>query len=237
MQQERDFIARSNELFGALAGWSFDHRWWVVAAGLGLLAGSLSLASRAQVDSSYEAYFDPRDPMPTSPTSSSARTSAPTRSPTSSTRRPIVEHGAFDLEVMRKIVLLTEALEDEVPFIYEVTSLANAELMVGRRGRHRDRALRDDFPETQAALLTLRERYLAKPMIVGGIVSEDGRYGAIIIEMDRSSTDPLESIRLDPEGGDGLDNLYPQVTDVAIQEILARPSTPASSSTTRATFP
>ena len=60
-------------------------------------------------------------------------------------------------------------------------------------------------------------------MFVGGIVSEDARHGAIIIEMDRSSTDPLEEIRLDPEGGDGLDNLYPQVTDTAIEEILARP--------------
>ena len=54
-------------------------------------------------------------------------------------------------------------------------------------------------------------------------MSEDGRYGAIIIEMDRSSTDPLDEIRLDPEGGDGLANLYPQVTDHAIEEILARP--------------
>ena len=41
--------------------------------------------------------------------------------------------------------------------------------------------------------------------------------------MDLSSTDPLEEIRLDPEGGDALDNLYPQVTDTKIEEILARP--------------
>jgi predicted RND superfamily exporter protein len=41
--------------------------------------------------------------------------------------------------------------------------------------------------------------------------------------MDRTSTDPIEEIQLDPEGGDGLDNLYPQVTGEKIEEILARP--------------
>jgi hypothetical protein len=41
--------------------------------------------------------------------------------------------------------------------------------------------------------------------------------------MDRSSTDPLEEIRVDPEEGDALENLYPQATDTAIEEILARP--------------
>ena len=133
------------------------------------------------------------------------------------------EHGVFDYEVMRTIVRLTEALEDEVPFVYEVTSLASAERIDGVDDGIEIRALRDDFPSSQEELLTLRERYLGEPLFVGGIVSEDGRYGAIIIEMDRSSTDPLDEIRLDPEGGDGLENLYPQVTDHAIKDILARP--------------
>ncbi|MBW2419445.1 MAG: MMPL family transporter, partial [Deltaproteobacteria bacterium] len=130
---------------------------------------------------------------------------------------------AFDLEVMRKILQLTEAIEDEVPFIYEVTSLANAELMVGVEGGIDIQKLQDDLPETQEELLALRARYLAKPMLVGGLVTGDGAYAALILEMDRTSTDPLDEIRLDPEGGDGLDNLYPQVTDNKIQEILARP--------------
>ena len=60
-------------------------------------------------------------------------------------------------------------------------------------------------------------------MLVGGIVSADAKHGAIIIEMDQSSTDPLDEIRHDPEKGDDLENLYPQVTDSAIEAILARP--------------
>jgi predicted RND superfamily exporter protein len=44
-----------------------------------------------------------------------------------------------------------------------------------------------------------------------------------MIEMEKSSIDPLEEIKLDPEGGTRLDNLYPQATHHRIEELLARP--------------
>lgn len=219
---QRDFITRSNERFGALAGWAFDHRGWVVALALLMFAVSVGLASRATVDSSYEAYFDPADPIYLAYEGFREDFGSDEISYILY-EAPGTAYGAFDLEVMRKIAHLTEALEEEVPFIYEVTSLSNGELMVAVDDGIEIRALGDDLPESQAALLEQRELYLAKPLLVGGIVSEDGRFGAIIIEMDRSSTDPLDEIRLDPDGGDGLENLYPQVTDNTIQEILARP--------------
>jgi predicted RND superfamily exporter protein len=217
----RGFIARLNEIFAALAGWSFDHRWWVLAASALLLAGSVVLASRARIDSSFEAYFDPADPAYTA----YDRYREDFGSDEISYilyDAPDFEHGPWNLEVMRKVASLTEALEEEVPFVYEVTSLTNAEFIEGVPGGIEIRKLRDDFPEVQEELLALREKYLAKPLLVGGILSADAEHAAIIVEMDRSSTDPLEEIRLDPEGGDGLDNLYPQVTDTKIEEILAR---------------
>ncbi len=221
-QPQHDFVVRLNEAFASIAGWSFDHRWWVVAFSLALLGGSLTLAARARVDSSFEAYFDPADPT--------YEYYDEYREDFGSDEvsyilyeAPRAEHGPWDIEVMRKIVALTEVLEEEVPFVYEVHSLANAELMVGLDDSIEIQELADEFPETQQELLVLRDRYLNKPMFVGGILSEDAAYAAIIIEMDRSSTDPLEDIRFDPDGGDGIENLYPQVTDTAIDEILARP--------------
>jgi predicted RND superfamily exporter protein len=219
---QRDFITRSNRVFGAIAGWSFDHRWWVVALALLVLAGSAGLASQATTGNSYEAFFDPRDPAYLSYEQFREDFGSDEISYILY-EAPDTADGAFDLEVMRKIAHLTEVLEDEVPFVYEVTSLTNAELMVGVDDGIEIRALADDLPTSQEALRRWRAQYLAKPLLVGGIVSEDGEFGAIVIEMDRSSTDPLEQIRFDPEGGDGLPNLYPQVTDNAIREILARP--------------
>ena len=219
---QRDFVTRSNESFAAIAAWSYDHRWWVVLISVLLLAASLGLASGVRTDASYEAYFDPRDPTYRhyeefhddfgSDEISYILYEAPGR-----------KHGVFDYEVMRTILRLTEVLEEEVPFVYQVTSLASAERMDGVEGGIEIRALRDAFPSSQEELLALRERYVGEPLFRGGIVSEDGRHGAILVEMDRSSTDPLDEIRFDPEAGDELGNLYPQVTDNAIRDILTRP--------------
>ena len=217
-----DFVSRTNAAFAAIGGWSYDHRWIVVVLALVLLGGSLALASRARVDNSYENYFDPQDPA--------YHAYEQYREDFGSDEvayilyeAPDPAHGPWNVEVMRKIVSLTDALEDEVPFVYEVESLASAELMVGVDDGIELYELRDGVPESQAELLALRDRYLAKPMFVGGILSADASHAAIVIEMDRSSTDPIEDIRLDPEGGDDLENLYPQVTDAAIERILARP--------------
>ncbi len=60
----RDFIAVLNQSFAAIAGWSYDHRGWVLLGCVALAVGSLALATRARIDNSYEAYFDPADPSP-----------------------------------------------------------------------------------------------------------------------------------------------------------------------------
>ena len=61
--EPRDFITTLNRGFAALGGWSFDHRWVVVLAGIALLGGTTYFALQAEVDSSYEAYFAPDDPV------------------------------------------------------------------------------------------------------------------------------------------------------------------------------
>ena len=99
-----------------------------------------------------------------------------------------------------------------------MTSLANVEFVEGVPDGIEIYELLEDFPESQEALLAIRDKVLGKPLYVGGLVSADARYAAIILEMDRSSVDPLEEIRLDPEGGDGLANLYPQATYHPIED-------------------
>jgi len=213
---------RVGDLFAGIAGWAFDHRWVVVALSVAVLAACFGLASRARIDNSYEAYFDPSDTT----FQDYERYRADFGSDEVSYilySAPDAPHGPWNLDVMRRIVTLTEALEDDVPFVYEVDSPANAELVIGRGDGIEILRIADEFPETQEGLLALRDRFLAKPMFVGGILSADAEHAAIVIRMDRSSTDPLEDIRLDPDGGDGLANLYPQATAHAIEAILARP--------------
>ena len=152
----RDLLTRLNEFFATLAGWSFDHRFIVVGLSALLLTGLLQLASGVRQDNSYQAYFDPDDP--------SALFYEQFRSDFGSDEvsyilyeAPEFEHGPWNLEVMRKLVSLTRVLEDEVPFVYEVTSLANAELTIGVSDGIEIFELEDDFPATQAELLALRD--------------------------------------------------------------------------------
>ncbi len=221
-------IGTLNRAFGLIAGACFTFRWAVLAASL-LLAGlSFQVASQIEGDASYEHYFHPGD--------TTYQAYETYREDFGSDEVSYVgyevkglEHGPWNVEAMAALVSLTEAIEDEVPFIYEVTSLANAELTVGTEDGIEISKIVDDWPLSQAELLERREAYLRKPMLVGGIINEEADFGALILEMDRSSTDPPEEIlappeqRPFPEEPTNVENLYPQVTDAKIAEILARP--------------
>lgn len=220
--ERHDTIDRLSRAFERLATWSYDYRWVVAGLSLLLLFAGLHGLSRLGFDNSFEAYFDRDDPVYAaylryredfgSDEISYLMYEAPGR-----------EHGIFDLEAMRQVASLTEALETEVPFVAEVTSLTNAEYVEAIPDGIRVYDLLEDFPETQAELLEVRRKVLAKPLYVGGIVSADARRGAIVIEMDKSSIDPQHELVADPAKGYELDNLYPQASDLAIQRILARP--------------
>lgn len=218
-----------NDVFAAIAGWCFDFRWLVAFACLGIFVGAGMIAQTIEQDASYEAYFYEGD--------TSYQAYEAYREDFGSDEvsyigyeLPDLEHGPWNVEAMEALIELTEALEDEVPFIYEVTSLANAELTIGTEDGIEITKIEDEWPLTQAELLELREAYLAKPMLVGGIIDEEAEFGAIIVEMDLSSTDPPEVIQADeadrivPDDPWHLENLYPQVTDAKIEQILDRPA-------------
>ncbi len=217
-----DYIERLSSAFERIGSWSYDHRGTVLAASLGVLALFVLAASFARFDNSFENYFDTDDRV------YSAYNRYRDDFGSDETSYILYEvpgkpHGPWNLEVMRRIQQLTETLEEEVPFISEVTSLANVEFMEPVDGGLEIFELLEDFPDDQAALLEIRDKVLLKPLYVGGLVSEDARHAAVIIEMEKSSVDPLDEIRFDPAGGDGFGNLYPQVTYEKIEEILARP--------------
>lgn len=227
-ESSKGAIGAMNRAFGVIAGACFTYRWAVLAASL-LLAGlSFQVASQIEGDASYEHYFFPGD--------TTYQAYETYREDFGSDEISYIgyeveglEYGPWNVEAMAALVSLTEAMEDEVPFIYEVTSLANAELTIGTEDGLEISKIIDDWPLGQAELLERREAYLKKPMLVGGIINEEADFGALILKMDRSSTDPPEEILAPPEQRPfpddpaNTENVYPQVTDAKIFEILARP--------------
>lgn len=221
-QEDRTIITALNERFAAVAGWSYDFRWVVLLLAVAVAFAAATIAAKVQVDNSYEAYFAQSDPA--------YQTYEAYREDFGSDEvsyilysAPEAEHGVWNLDVMRQIAEVTKRLED-VPFIYDVQSLTNAELIEGAPDGIEIHELDDDFPSSQAEMLAYRDKILQKPMFVGGVASADGNFGAIIINMDRSSTDPLELIIHDPELGEDLENLYPQITESRIEEVLRDPA-------------
>ncbi len=220
-------IERMNSGFAALAGVCFDYRWGVAGICLLVFLGAGHFAEQIEIDASYETYFYEGD---TTFLAYEAYREDFGSDEVSyiGYELPGVEHGPWNVAAMEALIALTEALEDEVPFIYDVTTLANAELTIGTEDGIEVSKIKNDWPLTQAELLERREAYLGKPMLVGGIIDADADFGAIIIDMDLSSTDSPEMIqapieqRMVPDDPWHLENLYPQVTEAKIEEILAR---------------
>jgi predicted RND superfamily exporter protein len=216
----KDAMSALGTFFERVGGWSHDHRWIVLIASLLVSGFGAYLASSARVDNSVASFFDTDDPT--------YGAYLDYRDDFESDEVGYVVYkppgGAWDLEAMRKVDLITRELEDEVPFVKEVTSLSNVEFMEGAPPD--DILVYDlltDFPESQEQLYVIRDKVMKKPIYIGGLVSGDAALGGIIIEMTRSSVDPVEKLRLDPDGGNGLDNLYPQVSYRAIEAVLDRP--------------
>lgn len=216
-------IADYTELgFEKLAGRLVEHRYWVLALGLLLMAVSFWGASKIKVDSSIATVFTPNDP--TYMAYAEYLQDFDSDEVCYILYKPRTKEGVFDFETMRKITDLTEVLSQEVPFVDKVTSLANVEF-IQALGEN-DMEINDlllDFPDDQAALLELKPKVLAKQNYQNLVISKDGKYAAIVLEMAVSRLDDLESLKLDPAGGTFSSNLYPGVSFSKVNEILARP--------------
>mgnify|MGYP000852487677 FL=1 len=213
---------KTNRFFANFALWCYDHRWVVLALNLLLLFGCFKLASTARVDNSFEAYFNENDPIYTA--------FKQFREDFGSDEVSLLVYevpgnpnGVFDVEVMKKIGSLTKAIETEVPFVDSITSLTNVEYVEGVEDGLNITTPLEDIPESQEALLKIREKFLTKKLYLGGLLSADGRFASIVADMSVSGVDHLEKLRMDPNGGDGQDNLYPTASFSKIDEILKRP--------------
>ncbi len=215
----KNTVTYLNEVFANVGVWSLRNRWPIFAFCVAILVGSLVLASSVRVNNSFDAYFDISDP--------GYAAYLQYREDFGSDEIVYIlydashlEDGVFDLELMARIGELTERFETEVPFVKEANSIANSEVLVPIEDGLDVIELMDDFPETREQMQDFAEQFMARPMYIGGYVTEDRKFGAIRIDMDKSSIDPIDEIRLDPEGGDGLENVYPQVSDTALMNIL-----------------
>jgi predicted RND superfamily exporter protein len=88
----------------------------------------------------------------------------------------------FDLAFLEKLRALHQDLENEVPYLDEVTSLVNARSTRGEGDELIIEDLLEEWPRDPAELAALREQVFANPLYLDTLVSRDGRLTTVILE-------------------------------------------------------
>ena len=145
----------------------------------------------------------------------------------------------FSSEALDKLRALHEDLLGSVPFLEDITSLINVRDVRGEN----DTLLVDELllhtPTTPGELAELRERVLGNPLYINNLVSENGKYTAILLQSQVYGGDPdgdlfsgFDEPSEEDESGDSPEQRY--LSDLendlfveAVHEVVARHQDPS----------
>jgi hypothetical protein len=88
----------------------------------------------------------------------------------------------FDLETLERLRALHRAIEEEVPFVEEVTSLVNARHTRGEGDRLVVEELLEPWPASGSELDTMRARVMDHPLYVGMLISKSREYTVLSVK-------------------------------------------------------
>lgn len=160
-----------------------SHPWRVIG---GVLLATALVATQIQhfyLETSNDAFFHPDDPIRVQNDAFQAvfgRDSGVVVA-----LRP--EAGVFDPSFLALLRDVHQAIEDDVPYVVEVTSLWNVRETLGTADGLLVRDFLEDWPETEADLDALADRALANPLYRNFVLSGDGRTALIVIETEAYS--------------------------------------------------
>jgi predicted RND superfamily exporter protein len=98
----------------------------------------------------------------------------------------------FNTRFLEKLQAFHRDLEEEVPYVREVSSLINARNTHGRNEELIVEDLLEGWPqERDIDPRTLKQQVLENPLYVNHYISEDARVAAVIIETEPSVTEPI----------------------------------------------
>ncbi|MFT4563310.1 MAG: putative RND superfamily exporter protein [Gammaproteobacteria bacterium] len=216
------FLRALDYAFTRVASWCARNGLLVLLASLAITGAGLYFAAQTRTDSGLSTFFNDEDPTFTYYLDYQREFNSD-EIIYLLYRAPGIEYGPFDLEVMNTIARLTAAIEYEVPFVRKVTSLANVEFVKATDDLIVIHDLVFDAPYTQADLVELQKIALSKPLYLNNLIDPSGVYGAIVVDMTKTSADDIVDLRLDQNAGDGMENLYPYAAASALDNILRRP--------------
>jgi len=99
----------------------------------------------------------------------------------------------FTQAFLKKISALHEALEENVPYIEDITSIINARSTRGETDELIVEDLIEDWPQNDAEMAILKNRALTNPIYENLLISRDGSFTTIIIKTHSHSLDGQEA--------------------------------------------
>lgn len=99
----------------------------------------------------------------------------------------------FDESFLNTLKNIHQELEEQVPYIDEVTSLINARNTRGQGDELIVKDLLEEWPNTPQALANVRQRALANHMYRNTLLSADGRFTTIIVRTDAFSSQSTDT--------------------------------------------
>jgi predicted RND superfamily exporter protein len=170
--------ARIEALLERWGHFAFRRAWWIIALSLALTGATASQLTHFYIDASLEGFFHEEDPVRVLYDAFRDQYGRDTFIIVAlDPAGPI-----FEREFLETLRELHQRIEDEVPFVVEVTSIVNAretrgvgdELVVGE--------LMEDWPEDDAAIAAIEARAFANPLYRNNLISGDHALTAIVIE-------------------------------------------------------
>ncbi len=95
----------------------------------------------------------------------------------------------FELEFLKKLQSFHSELEDNVPYLDDITSLINARVTKGTEDELIVEDLMEEFPESQSELERIKGFVINNPLYKNLLISEDGSLTTIVIKSDAFSVD------------------------------------------------
>jgi predicted RND superfamily exporter protein len=177
----------------AFEGWGrfvVRHRWATALAVLLLTGLCASWAPQLRSDNSIESFLRPSDPARAN-YDAFREQFGQDEMMVVAIRPPEV----FDLSFLDRLRAFHEAIEDEVPYLDEVTSLWNARNTRGEGDQLIVEDLLEEWPEDPPALERLKRRVLENPFYLNTLINRDATFTAILIK-------PLIYSTLGPQTGE-----------------------------------
>jgi len=169
--------------FEALGRWIYRNRIKTVVVTLLLVAGLGSNLRKVTMRTSSDSFFHKKDPVLVAYNAYRDQFGLDERIMVG-----IRTENVFSEPFLKKLQALHKDLEDNVPYLDDITSLINARNTRGEETRLVVEDLLEHWPKNEAELNAVRDRALKNPVYKNMLLSEDGTFTTIIMRTDTYSS-------------------------------------------------